>query len=698
MLRYFNKPFYNQVPALRLLIPFVIGILIQFHFKLNVNDFIFLAIVGLLLFTVFSLFNINIKHKYKWVAGVSVSIIFIAFGGLICYIKNIEHRKNWVTKFYNNATPALLTIQEPIVEKPKSYKALAKVNALYVNNTNWQKTEGDILLYFNKDSSIPDLKYGSQIIVIQNFNPIINAGNPGGFNYAQYSAFQNIHYQLFLKDNEYSILPTSNIDYFKQVILSTKQYVLQILKNFIKDKNQLSIAEALLIGHRDNLDRDLVQSYSNTGVVHIIAISGLHLGMIYGLLILLFKPLSRFKITRYVKPIFILIILWSFCFVAGASPSILRSAVMFSFIVLGETISKQTNIYNSLAVSAVLLLLLNPFNLWDVGFQLSYSAVVSIVAFQKQISNLFYFKNKIIRFLWNLNAVTLAAQILTLPIVLYHFHQFPTLFMFTNLIAVPLSGLILYLEIFLLIIASLHPINLYVGKLIGILIEGMNQFILFADNLPFSILPSIQISIIQAIVLLAAICCVWIWLYQKKFRLLIYAISFIAVFFIIRGIDFFNKSTQQKLIVYNVPKHSAIDLIEGRQYKFLGDSVLINDGFLRNFHIKPSRTLHRISPANKLKNFNINGNLISCNGKTILLIKEGFVMPTLKAKLNVDVIVLTGNPTVYLKDLHQTFNCKYYVFDSSNPFWKIAYWKKDADSLHLQHHNTLVNGAFVMNL
>lgn len=698
MLRYFNKPLYNQVPALRLLIPFIVGILIQFHFNLNLHIFLYLAVICTFLLVIFSFLNLNTKHKYTWLTGVFVSIIFIAFGRLVSYIKNVEHNINWVSKYYTNGTPALLTIQEPIVEKPKSYKALATVNALYINDKYWQKTEGNLLLYFNKDSTIPNLKYGSQIIVVQNFNPIINSGNPGGFNYAQYSAFQKTHYQLFLKDNEYSILPTSNTSYFTQLILNLKLKVLEILKKNIKDKNQLSIAEALLIGHRDNLDRDLVQSYSNTGVVHIIAISGLHLGMIYGLLILLFKPLGRFKITRFVKPIFILFILWSFCFVAGASPSILRSAVMFSFIVLGESISKRTNIYNSLAVSAFLLLLINPFNLWDVGFQLSYSAVLSIVAFQKQISNLFYFKNKIIRFLWKLNAVTLAAQVLTLPIVLYHFHQFPTLFMFTNLIAVPFSGLILYLEIFLLMVAFTQPLSLFVGKLIGVLIEAMNRFILFADNLPFSTLPSIQISIIQAIVLFAAICCVWVWVYQKKPRVLVFALSFIAIFFVIRGIDFFNKSTQQKLIVYNVPKHTAIDLIEGRNYQFIGDSILVKDGFLRNFHIKPSRTLHRISEAKKLKNFNIDNSLISCNGKTILLIKEGFVTPILNPKIPVDVIVLTGNPTVYLKELTQTFNCKNFVFDSSNPFWKIAYWKKDADSLHLQYHNTLVNGAFVMNL
>ena len=135
--------------------------------------------------------------------------------------------------------------------------------------------------------------------------------------------------------------------------------MLSILRNNIHDQNELSIAEALLIGYRDDLDRDLVQQYSNTGVVHIIAISGLHLGMIYGLLLLLFKPFLKFKITKIIKPLVILFVLWGFSFIAGAAPSIMRSAVMFTFIVIGESLGKRTNMYNSLAASAFVILLVN---------------------------------------------------------------------------------------------------------------------------------------------------------------------------------------------------------------------------------------------------------------------------------------------------------------------------------------------------
>lgn len=695
MLRQFNKPFYKQVPVLRLIIQLIAGILLQYHFQLPLTLFIYTAAISFLLFIAYEVLSKSKKFRYNKITGIAVLLLFIAVGGSISFIKNIENNKQWIGNIYQANTPVLLSLKEPIVEKPKSYKALAEAHSIFINN-KWQPVVGDVLLYFKKDSTKPNLQYGSQIIFVKNLIPIINAGNPGGFNYARYCSFQNIHYQAFLNDDDFSILSSINKNWFDNLIIQARTKVLTILKSYIKEGNELSIAEALLIGYRDNLDRDLVQSYSNTGVVHIIAISGLHLGMIYGLLIVLFRPFVKYRWNKIVKPIVILIVLWGFSFIAGAAPSILRSAVMFSFIVLSESFSRKTNIYNSLAASAFLLLLINPFNLWDVGFQLSYSAVLSIVVFQKKINNWFYFKNKILRAVWSLSAVTLSAQILTLPIVLYHFHQFPTLFLFTNLFAVPFSGFILYSELLLLLVSSIDYINIYLAKIIGWSIELMNNYILYADSFSFSVWQSIQISIVQAIILYVAIIGFWYWIINKKTKTFLFAFSCLSIFFILRSVHFLQTYQQQKIVVYNVPNHTAIDLIEGRKYQFIGDSILIEDGFLRNFHLKPSRILHRMLPTNSLQSFSINKNLISCKEKNILIVDDAFEVPTLPQKIKLDAIILTKNPKIYLNKLSSIFDCKYYVFDSSNPFWTVGYWKKDADSLHLQYHSTATDGAFEM--
>lgn len=176
-----------------------------------------------------------------------------------------------------------------------------------------------------------------------------------------------------------------------------------------------------------------------------------------------------------------------------------------------------------------------------------------------------------------------------------------------------------------------------------------------------------------------------------------WAFCFITCFMVLRSWDFMQKNYQQKIVVYNVPNHTAIDLIEGRNYTFIGDSILTTNGFLRNFHLKPSRILHRIKPQQSLNSFTIQQNLISCNGKSFLIIDKNFEPLPNTEKINIDAIVLTKNPLIHISKLYHTFNCKYYIFDSSNPFWKIAQWKKDADSLHLQSHSTVTDGAFVMN-
>jgi competence protein ComEC len=167
-----------------------------------------------------------------------------------------------------------------------------------------------------------------------------------------------------------------------------------------------------------------------------------------------------------------------FSLIAGMAPSILRSAIMFTVIAIGEAFSKRNNIYNGLAISAIIILVINPFSLWDVGFQLSYSAVLSIVLFSPYIKNWLYFKNKLLRGFWNLNSITLSAQILTLPVVLYHFHQFPILFLVTNILAVPWSGLILYAELFLIVFSWWQPLASLIGKVTEFMIGVMNKFIL----------------------------------------------------------------------------------------------------------------------------------------------------------------------------------------------------------------------------
>jgi competence protein ComEC len=433
-------------------------------------------------------------------------------------------------------------------------------------------------------------------------------------------------------------------------------------------------------------------------VVHVIAISGLHLGLIYWLLLQLLKPLQKRKKWKWLRPVLIIASLWLFSLLAGAQPSVLRSAVMFTCIVLGETYTRRTSIYNTLALSAFILLCINPFWLWDVGFQLSYVAVLSIVIFMQPIYNWFYIKNKALDFIWRLNAVTLAAQILTIPVSIYHFHQFPNYFLLTNFIAVPLSSLILLGEIFLCIISFIPPVAIAAGKILAWLIYIMNSYVEKIEALPFSLYDGLQVTIIQTVFIIAVIAGISVWLLEKKKIGLQIGLGALIVFTGLRSYSFWLVNQQQKIIVYNVPQHRAIDFIDGRKYFFYGDSSLVADDFLRNFHIKPARIQNRIEPADKLNTLVVNDNFIQYGSKNILLINDNTKFQSLPEKLSVDAVIISQNPKLYITSLANTFAVKKIIFDGSVPAWKMKFWIKDCDSLHIPYHSVAEKGAFEMSV
>jgi competence protein ComEC len=687
---------WKKAPFIRFLLPLIAGIILQWHFQIQPEVLWITLCMSFITTVTFFFIPFFERYKLSALSGIAATVLFIALGGLLSWYKNIQHDQDWFGKNYNTESSLVVRLLEDPVEKTKSYKANASVDLL-IKNDSCIKTKGTIILYFKKDSSLSGIEYGTRLVITKPLQEIKNSGNPGGFDYKRYSLFQGTTHQVYLKENEFGILPGTNKTFFQQFINNSRSKVLSILRNNIKGEKELGLAEALLIGYKGDLDKTLVQSYSNTGVVHVIAISGLHLGLIYWLLTWFFKPLQKRKL-KWLRPIFILTGLWLFSLLAGAQPSVLRSAFMFTCIVLGDSFARKSSIYNTLALSALLLLCINPYWLWDVGFQLSYAAVLSIVIFMQPIYHWFYIKNKILDFIWKLNAVTIAAQILTVPIGIYHFHQFPLNFLFTNFLAVPLSSFILLDEILLCIISFIPPLAAFIGQFISWLIWIMNSYIERIEMLPFSLLDGLQISILQAILLLGVAAGFGFWLMEKSKIGFKYALTALFGFVVLRTVSFIQASNRQQLIVYNVPQKTAIDLIDGRKYLFIGDPDLLGDDFIRNFHIKPSRVLHRIEPAIGFDNYRRQENLISYNGKKILTINETKYFSPLNEKIPLDLLLVSGNPKLYFNKLAETFSVKQVVFDGSCPAWKINYWKKDCDSLKIPIHDVSEKGAFVMSL
>ena len=553
---------WKQAPFLRLLIPFITGLLLQYHFAFALNIWLAITVVAVLLFVVFLLLSLKRKFSHSWISGVAINTTMICLGAILFYT-NTGTNDSYCIKNNYTSQKLLVTLQEPLSEKEKSYKAKASVEVIGDDST-CKSVTGNIIVYLQKDSVKPSLTYGSQIVIGKPLQSIRNSGNPACFDYEQYSAFQHIYYQVYLKEGEYVVLNKKKTYFAKQFLFNANDAITSILQKNITRKKELGLAEALLIGYKDDLDKTLVQSYSNTGVVHIIAISGLHLGVIYFLLLLLLRPLSdKRKVNRILKPVIVIVFLWLFSIMSGASPSVLRSAVMFTCIVIGNSISKQSSVYNTLSVSAFLLLCYDPFWLWDVGFQLSYAALLSIVIFMKPVYNCFYIKNKLLDKIWQAAAVTIAAQILTTPISIYYFHQFPVFFLMTNLLAVPISTIILIGEIVLCAVSFIAPVASVIGKILAWLLWLMNTIVERIEAIPFNMWGGLQISIWQNIVLYVFIASVALWFLRNRRPYMYVSLLSLLSFVILRTVSFYKASMQQRLIVYNIPQKQAIDVING---------------------------------------------------------------------------------------------------------------------------------------
>ena len=693
----YSVPIWRKAPFIRLLLPLVLGILLQWYLSIPVYRSLIALLCFGIAYRIFLFFPLVLRYKLRALQAIVINLVLICLGLLITWQKDIRNSNAWMGRYYQQQDYLVIRIDESPQQKEKSWKVNGQVEKIIQKDSSIN-CKGKLLLYFSKDSISSQLKYGDRILVNKKLQEIKNSGNPGAFNYQQYAAMQLVFHQLYLKPSDWVKLEGVNTNQFKQFIINARTKILSILrKNLPPKKDELGIAEALLIGYTSDLDRDLVKAYSNTGVVHIIAISGMHLGLIYILLGWIFCRMPAIKKSKILQLVLMLTSLWLFAILTGAAASVIRSAVMFTFIAIGKAVSKKSSIFNSMAASAFVMLCYNPYFLWDVGFQLSYLAVIGIIIFQATIYNWIYFKNKIANEVWKLMAISLAAQVFTFPICIYYFHQFPNYFLLTNIIAVPLSSAILFMEIGLVALAWIPWMGEWLGKLVGALLWLMNQIILWVSELPFSVWEKIPATLVSTALLYLIVFFFCSWLMKKsKIAFRISLISLLA-FTLLQSYGEWRIKNQQKVIVYNIPQHQAIDFIRGNQFKFLGDSGILGDQALQNFHIKPARVaLQLTKPLDTFSVCHLPPLFYQLGNQKIVLIDRPMQMGSLVSKIDVDMIILSKNVKIVISQLASVFNCKQYVFDASNSLWKIGQWQKDCEELHLRSYSVAEKGAFVL--
>ncbi|HEY5371114.1 MAG TPA: ComEC/Rec2 family competence protein [Hanamia sp.] len=688
---------WKKAPFVRLLLPLIAGIIFEYYFNIKISTIIFSVIILPILMLVFFFLKESKRFSFRWLQGILMSLFLVVFGLWIGWQKDIRNHQNWYGNLDENNSLLVTRIIEPPIEKAKSYKALASVESC-IDGGSQRNAAGTILLYFDKDSFSKRLNYGDEIIVAKKLKDIKNSGNPAGFDYGRYMAFQQVYQQGYLKKSDWILLPNKSINPFKKTLFDTRAFVIKTIDQYIPGENESALAKALLIGYRVDLDKDLVQAYSNAGVVHIIAISGLHLGLIYGLLLWLTLKIPLLKKAKVPRVFVILFCMWFFVFLTGASPSVMRAAVMFSFISVGTILQKRVSVYNSLSASAFLLLCFDPYLLWNVGFQLSYLAVLGIVSLQKTIYNWFYVQNKILDYTWKLASVSIAAQIFTIPICFYYFHQLPLLFLLANIIVIPLATIALCGCITLIIFSPFGTFPVYLGKLVSAFLFAMNYSVRAVNHLPFLLWNNVSISVCETILLYLIFISFLTWLFKRNSMAFRMGLVFTLIFSTLIFFDKWNSSTQKTMIVYNVPMHSAIDFIDGQQSYLLADSVFVNDPLLQKYNLYPARISLNATNSSALNNpIFVSNNFYQFYDKKILVVdKSNSYVPSAK-KIHLDYVVISKNPKIKIKEIAQVFDCSQYIFDGSNSLWKIEQWKKECEELHLQFHSVSEQGAFVIN-
>lgn len=691
MARKFILPLWRGLPATRLLLPFALGIYLQWQYKLLPPSLWVTGSIAALFSLAFRLLLPATRYRWRAIEGLLLCTCLFCAGALLTWYKNPLHHPQSIQQRYTGAETLELILQDATVQRPNSWKALARVNRLITDRQN-QQVRGLLWVYFARDSNFTGLPAGTLLVTRATPQPVAGTGNPGAFDYARYSLFNGITHQLYLRSDDYIIIAGNFNTRFDQWLISWRNWIIQTLDTYITGEKEAGLAEALLIGYKDNLDRELVQSYTNTGIVHIIAISGLHLGLIYWLLQKACAALPRRGRWRWLSPCLQITALWIFSLLAGAQASVLRSAVMFTILILGQSLSRKHSIYNSLALAAFLLLCYQPYWLWDIGFQLSFLAVASLVLFMQPIYQFIYLKWKLPDMIWKMCAVTLAAQLLTLPICLYQFHQFPNYFLVANLLIVPLSSLILIGEI-LLCLAALFPAAAAVlGKLLSWLIWLMNETVQYIEQLPYALTRSIQLTQAEAAGLMLILALVAIaWLRQSRYYVWLTACCCTGLW----GLLLYShteRRRQQVLIIYNSPRALVMDFINGDRYASWHDTT--GAGNL-SYYLDGSRALFNARPVPDIEGLERKQQCISWRGKRIWVVTRQ-LSPAAGITYAIDILVLAAKADSSLQHLLSPGRLKQVVAASTLSNRAVEQWRRYCRLHSIAFHAVKTDGAFVM--
>lgn len=669
-------------PLARITLIFLLGILSAFYFH-PIPILVFGLLIFSLIVLAFIFFVPKTNHKNKFYFSVLTYCISFLIGMSSLIIQTDSYQKN----NYSNAKAIFekeheitLILREKLKNNIYNERYIAIVQSIDGKNCS-----GRILLNIPKKLQINPFEIGTIIKTNGNLQKNKKPDNPNQFDYSSYLNSKQIYAQLYASPEniKISLEPQKNIWYY------TAKITTKITNNLEKsqfNKTALAVATALILGQRQDIAPEIIQDYQYAGAVHILSVSGLHVGFIFLFLNFILKPIPNTRKGSFIKLTILLISLFLFALIAGLSPSIIRSVTMFSFVAIGLHLKRSVNIYHTLLASMLLILLFQAYFLFDVGFQLSYLAVFFIVWFQPILASLWKPKNKIAKYSWDILTVSFAAQIGTLPLSLYYFHQFPGLFFITNLAVIPLVSIIMFLGIVVMGLAALgftpfwltKPLEwsiLLLNKIINT-IASFEQFIIKDIPFNFSLLTFSYFLIIAMI----------LWLKKPHFnRLIIVLLSIITL----QSAILINKwkiQNQEEWIVFNLKRKTLIVQRYGNEASlYTNDSIDIKNKTLNSYLIG---NFTHITQRKKISH------TAYFKGNKILILDSLGIFPK---NIKPDIVLLTQSPKINIDRMLLEIKPKIIIADGSNYEYILKQWEASCKKQKIPFHATAEKGFYKLN-
>lgn len=705
---------WRTTPSVRLLIPFCLGINIAVVLQLSL---LLVTSLSTLFFVCSLLWYFKDKGNFKrrWLHGVLISLLAFGLGHWAVYRHDESNADNHYAHFITNSNEAnqlVVKIDELPDNSGKNIKLIGEVLS-----ANAKVACGHILLYVQNDSLTKSLDYGDIIAINAQLNPIQAPQNPYSFDYQNYMKLRNVKYSAFVKSSESTFLSSQNGNPVMHFAYDSQHHLIDILSNYLPEAAEFSVGSALILGNRSEISDDIINAYVNTGAMHVLSVSGLHVGLVATLFGWIIKK-SKYKIKlnpkfwQIAEPLLQILFIWLFALITGASSCVLRSAVMFTFVVVGKSFGRSASIYNSLSVSALVLLAYNPYFLFDVSFQLSYIGLLGISFFYHYVYR-FGKQSMLIREkswadkIWELVSVSIAAMITTTPLSLYYFHQFPPYFWLSGIFVVPLATVVLYVGLLLFAMSWWTSFAWLLGRVLFYTIWLMNEILFWIEQMPPHVVRDLWVNAFGVLLWYLLVFFLAIFLVKKRHLWLNYSLAVLCLI-VAQYVFLEYLSHKQSLIVfYDTPKAALVDIIH-REQAFCIHSDGINSRSI-DFASRSNRMKHRcaahevthLTIKDSLNNeiLKLKNGLCQYKDKVILFLdnenKEDFAT---SEKIKLDYLVLQDSPFMDFEKITQQFDIQQVIALGNNKTNSTKFYQQQCKERNIAYHDVRKQGAFVVEI